>query len=87
MRVIIAAVVGGVLLFVWGAVAHMVLPFSEKALKPIPNEAAVLESLRGNVTENGVYWLPYMNYKTATPEEKKAYADKIANGPSGLLVL
>ena len=87
MRVIIAAVVGGVLLFLWGFVAHMLLPFSEKAMKPIPNEAAVIEAVRGNVTENGVYFIPYLNYMKASAEEQKAYADKIANGPSGLLVL
>jgi len=87
MRVILAAIVGGVLLFFWGFVAHMLLPFSEQAMKPVPNEAAVLEAVRANVTENGVYFIPYMNYKAATEAEQKAHADKIANGPSGLLVL
>lgn len=87
MRVILAGIVGGVLLFFWGFVAHMLLPFSENAMKPVPNEAAVLEAVRANVTENGVYFVPYMNYKTATEAEQKAYAEKIANGPSGMLVL
>jgi hypothetical protein len=87
MRVIIAAVVGSVLLFFWGFVAHMLLPFSEKAMKPVPNETAVLEAVRGNVTENGVYFIPYVNYKTASEADKQAYAEKIANGPSGMLVL
>lgn len=87
MRVLVAAVVGGVLLFLWGFVAHVLLPFSEKAMKPIPNEAAVIEAVRGNVTENGVYFIPYLNYMKASPEEQQAYADKIASGPSGLLVL
>jgi len=87
MRILIASVVGGVLLFLWGFVAHMLLPFSEKALRPVPNEAAVIESLRGNISGDGVYWVPYIDMKTATPEAQQAYADKVANGPSGLLVL
>jgi hypothetical protein len=87
MRVLVAAVVGGVLLFLWGFVAHVLLPFSEKAMKPIPNEAAVIEAVRGNVTENGVYFIPYLNYMKASPQEQQAYAAKIASGPSGLLVL
>ncbi len=87
MRVLVAAVVGGVLLFLWGFVAHVLLPFSEKAMKPIPNEAAVIEAVRGNVTESGVYFIPYLNYMKASPQEQQAYADKIASGPSGLLVL
>lgn len=87
MRVLLAAVVGGVLLFVWGFVAHMLLPFSEKAMKQVPNEAAVIEAVRANVTENGVYFIPYLNYAKASAEEQQAHADRIANGPSGLLVL
>lgn len=87
MRVLVAAVVGGVLLFVWGFVAHMLLPFSEKAMKPVPNEAAIIEAVRANVTENGVYYIPYLNYMKASAEDQRAYAEKIANGPSGLLVL
>jgi hypothetical protein len=87
MRVILAAIVGGLLLFFWGFVAHMLLPFSEQAMKPVPNEAALLEAVGANVTESGVYFIPHMNYKTASEAEQKAYADKVANGPSGLLVL
>jgi hypothetical protein len=87
MRVIIAAVVGGALLFLWGFVAHMLLPFSENAMKPVPNEAAVVEALRANVTENGVYFVPYLNYAKASEADQKAFSEKIANGPSGLLVL
>lgn len=87
MRVIVAAIVGGLLMFAWGAVAHMALPFSEKALKPVPNETAVIEALRGNVTENGVYAVPHLNYARASEAEQQAYADKIADGPSGFLVL
>ena len=87
MRVIIAAILGGLLLWLWGFVAHVMLPFSEKAMKQVPNEAAVVEALRGNVTENGVYFVPYLNYMKASEAEQQAYADKIANGPSGLLVV
>ncbi|GAB3354044.1 hypothetical protein [Lysobacter tyrosinilyticus] len=87
MRVILAGIVGGVLLFFWGFVAHMLLPFSEQALKPVPNEAAMLDAVRANITENGVYALPHLNYKTASEADKQAYADKVANGHSGLLVI
>ena len=71
MRVILAAIVGGLLLFLWGFVAHVFLPFSENAMKQVPNEAAVIESLRGNVTEDGVYFIPYMNYMKASEADQK----------------
>lgn len=87
MKTIIAALVGGVLLFVWGFVAHVVLPFSDKALKPMPNEAAVIDVLRANVTENGVYLVPHINFKEASDADRQAHADKVANGPSALMVV
>lgn len=87
MRVPIAAVVGGLLLFLWGFVAHTLLPFSEKAMKPVPNEAAVIAAVRGNVTESGVYFIPYLDYMKASEVDQAAYAEKLASGPSGLLVL
>lgn len=87
MRIVVAGVLGGVLLFLWGAVAHMMLPFSENAMKQIPDEAAVIAAARGNITESGVYFFPYVNYMQASPQEQEAYAAKLAQGPSGLLVV
>ena len=87
MRIVLAGVLGGVLLFLWGMVAHMLLPFSENAMKQIPDEAAVIAATRGTVTESGVYFFPYLNYMQASPQEQEAYAAKLAQGPSGLLVV
>ena len=38
MRVVIAAVVGGVVIFGWGAVSHMVLPLGTMGLSVMPDE-------------------------------------------------
>jgi hypothetical protein len=87
IRVVLAAIVGGVLLFVWGFVAHMLLPFSKDAMKQLPNEQAVLSTLQTNVPERGMYFFPGMDMsRRPTPEEQQAWETKIASGPSGLLV-
>jgi len=87
IRVVLAAIVGGVLLFVWGFVSHMVLPFSKDAMKQLPNEQIVLSTLQTNLPERGVYFFPGMDMsKQPTPEEQKAWEAKVASGPSGLLV-
>ena len=49
VRIVLAAILGGLLMFVWSAFAHMVLPFERAALKPIPNEPAVLSALGVNL--------------------------------------
>ena len=87
IRFVLAAVLGGFLMFVWGAVAHMLLPFQRDALKPIPNEAAVLSTLGGNLTEPGMYFFPWIDM-AAKPSatEQQAWQQKLASGPSGLLI-
>jgi hypothetical protein len=87
VRIVVAAILGGFLMFVWGAVSHMLLPFAREALKPIPNEAAVLSALGGNLAEPGMYAFPWIDMSgKPPPEQQKAWSQKLASGPSGLLV-
>ncbi|MGH8172856.1 MAG: hypothetical protein ACREPX_06890 [Rhodanobacteraceae bacterium] len=87
IRVVLAAILGGALLFFWGFVAHMLLPFSKNAMQQLPNEPVVLSSLQASVPERGMYFFPGMDMsKQPTPEEQKAWEAKVASGPSGLLV-
>ncbi len=37
-KVLVGGVVGGIVLFVWGAVSHMVLPLGGVGIKEMPNE-------------------------------------------------
>jgi hypothetical protein len=85
VRVVLAAILGGLLMFAWGAVAHTALPFARTAFKPVPNEAAWLPTL-GGVTEPGMYAFPWIDMGSATAEQQEAWRQKIASGPSGLLV-
>ncbi len=87
VRILIAAIVGGVLMFVWGAVTHVALPFERQALQPIPNEAAVMSSLRSNLATAGMYTFPWTDSSgKATLEQKKTWQQQLVSGPSGLLI-
>lgn len=86
VRIVIAAIVGGLLMFVWGAVAHTALPFAREALKPIPNEASVLSTLHGDLAAPGMYFFPGIDMRNATPEQRKTWEQQLASGPSGLLI-
>lgn len=70
-RITIAALVGGLILFVWGAVAWMVIPLRMSSIKQLPNEKQMLASLQQQSA--GVYFFP-------------AKLDFGTVGPSGLLI-
>lgn len=87
IRIVLAAIVGGFLMFVWGAVSQRVLPFAHDALKPIPTEGIVLSTLGGNLTAPGMYAFPWMDLSgKAAPAEQQEWNQKLASGPSGLLI-
>src|SRR4030095_11903681 len=87
MRLIIAAVLGGVIMFVWGAVAHMFLGIGEAELLPMPNETAMATAMKANITDAGLYFMPGMDMKKKmTDEEKAAIEAKYKEGPIAILV-
>jgi hypothetical protein len=57
-RVILAGLLGGLALFAWESVAHLVLPLGQAGIKTIDNEQAVVASLRDNVKQSGLYFFP-----------------------------
>ncbi len=93
-RVILAGILGGVAMFIWTAIAHMVLPLGEAGVSQIgaENEGPLLDAMKTNLGErHGLFIFPGLNVApTATSQEKKdamkQMADKSANGPSGILI-
>jgi len=60
LRVLIAAVIGGVVMFAWGFVAHMVLPIAEWGISEIPasGEEEILATMKKSMPEAGLYFFP-----------------------------
>jgi hypothetical protein len=84
MRVLLAGLVGGVVMFIWATVAHLATPLATAGLKPLPAEAATLATLRAAIGDTpGLYFFPYLQGTGA-----RATADQSAKmqlGPTGLL--
>lgn len=57
-RVIIGGLLGGIILFAWGAVSWMALPWHMQTLHGFKDEAAVIQTVKSNAVESGVYFLP-----------------------------
>ena len=87
-RGILAGLVGGVIVFFWGAVSHMALPLGMVGVKSIPNENAVLQAMTETIQEPGLYYFPgYDRTKPMSKADQDAWAEKARTGPSGLLVV
>jgi hypothetical protein len=72
-RIALAALLGGLVVFIWGAFSHMVLPIGSMGLSALPNEEAVLTTLRTSVTEPGLYFFPWMDPSEKSQEKQDAW--------------
>jgi hypothetical protein len=53
---LLAALLGGIVIFVWGAFSHMALPWWEDVMHRFPNEQPVVDALKANGVQNGMYY-------------------------------
>lgn len=74
-----------VIVFVASSIIHMVLPVHKSDYRKLPDEATVLDSLRGTgVTPGREYRFPYCTQKEMKSSEN---LEKLKRGPVGLLVI
>jgi hypothetical protein len=79
-KVLIAALVGGIVVFAWGALSHMALGLGEVGVKWLPNQETVLPALKTGVPDPGLYLFPYS-------EDPAQWEAAYRDGPHGLLVV
>jgi hypothetical protein len=61
MRIVIAGIIGGIVMFIWTAVAHMVLPIGEMGVELPAAQQATLAAIATSATSGeGVYMYPSM---------------------------
>jgi hypothetical protein len=84
-RTLLASVVGGVILLIWGVLAWMVLPIHTDTVKNLPNEEAVVAALLGT-PQAGVYVFPGRPAATADKAAMEAYTERYRRGPMGMIV-
>ena len=58
MRVLVAAIIGGIVFFVWGAIAHMALGIGDMGIRYAAPHAATLAAMKQDLVEPGIYMLP-----------------------------
>jgi len=90
-RIILAALLGGIAMFIWTSIAHMALPLGEAGIREIPNEAAVLSAMQSGISEAGLYFFPGFGLgpnpsREAQHEAMKHMDENLAQHPSGIMM-
>ena len=79
MRVLVAGLLGGIVFFFWGALAHMVLGLGDKGFHYGTSYTATLAALKQEAPEAGIYFLPSVSEdKMQDAEAVKALAASTA---------
>ena len=90
-RVLLGTLVGGIVVFIVGALLHTVLGLGEVGVKALPQEDAVLSAMRAAIHDPGFYVFPAPNMTPGRSKAQKdsdtaAYTAKYQQGPTGILV-
>jgi hypothetical protein len=89
-KILLASILGGIALFIWGSLSHMVLGIVDAHIKQIPNEDAVLASMQHNIKEPGFYFFPGYEHSLDMSDEPQTttqkWEQKVREGPNGILV-
>ncbi len=86
-KILLSALLGGIVLFLWGFISHEVLPLYKNSLVQFKSEEAVTQAIVANAPAPGVYFMPYVpqEAKGMSPDELKAAqqtaTDKLKRGP------
>ena len=87
MRVFIAGLIGGIVFFLWTAVAHMFLPIGEMGMRAPTDETAIVTAMQAGLPGEGVYYLPYLSPAQMQDEAvTTAYAERAARQPYAFVI-
>ena len=86
-QLVLGSVLGAIVLFVWSAIAWMLIPWPGEPLRMFTNEDAVAQAIKANAPRSGNYLLPNEPKRTAgmTNEQyqkmEQEAADRMSRGP------
>lgn len=88
MRLFVAALLGAIVMFLWGFVSHMLLPLGEMGFRAPTNEDVVLAAAHeGFAGDGGMTMVPWLGADGMNdPARKAAYEAKSAASPYAFVV-
>ena len=72
-RIILAGILGGILMFVWSSVAHVMTSLPAMGIQEIPNEQPVLAAMQAQIGQaHGFYIFPGFGLDQMRPRRNDA---------------
>ena len=84
-RIFLAALLGGVALFVWAGFSHSVLLIGT-GFSPLPEEDKIVSALNSSIKEKGLYFFPGKDFRHSTPEQEATWLERFRTGPAGMII-
>jgi hypothetical protein len=84
-KILLAGVVGGLLMFIWSAVAWMAIPLHTDTISTIANEDSVITAMKTGMDRKSVYMFP-ARPKSGDQSVIDAWKKKFNQGPIGMVV-
>ncbi|WP_456413405.1 hypothetical protein [Thiolapillus sp.] len=86
-NIVLGGMLAGMVLFVWGAVIHLLLPVGKMGMQELPHSTSISYALDLALDEPGLYVFPWMDAgenmsKKALADWEEAYRD----GPVGMIL-
>jgi hypothetical protein len=78
-RILLAGVLGGLALFLWGGLAHTVLGLGTVGIQNLPQQQLVMDALKASTPQSGFYFFPQVDAAGKVQPEK-------AGGPYGIMI-
>ena len=70
MKALLAGgILGGIVLFIWGGISWVMIPWHAKTFNDFTNEAQVTQVITSSARTSGIYTLPGMSHYKNTPEK------------------
>src|SRR5687767_5950222 len=88
LRILLAGLLGGAVIFVMGAVNHMAFQLGDRAVQNVPSEETMKSAITEQKMEHGIYRFPVLEEEMLKDEEgQRALNERYKAGPNGMLIL
>jgi hypothetical protein len=77
----LGSILGAIVLFVWSAIAWMLIPWPGTPLRTFKNEDAVTQAIVASAPQSGNYLLPNPDQKGLSSEQQQKAMERMTRGP------